>query len=55
MSAILKEGVLEFQKKGNLGKKKWKIVYTVITAGGFHVYQDANVRNLFNIYGPLDF
>lgn len=41
MSTILKEGVLEMQKKGNLGKKKWKVVYVLITPGGLHVYKDA--------------
>lgn len=41
MSAILKEGVLEFQKKGGIGKKKYKVVYVVLTAGGIHIFKDA--------------
>ncbi len=43
MAGILKEGVLEFQKKGNLGKKKYKVVYAVLTPGGLHIFTDANV------------
>lgn len=42
MSAILKEGVLEFRKKSKLGKTTWKVIYAVVTAGAFHVYKDAS-------------
>jgi len=39
--SIIKEGVIELQKKGNLGKKKWKVIYIIITPGGLHIYADA--------------
>ena len=42
-TTVLKEGVLESQKKGNLGKKKYKVVYVLLTPGGLHVFQDASV------------
>jgi len=42
MAEVVKEGILEWLKKGNLGSKKWKIVYAVITPGGFHIFKDAN-------------
>jgi hypothetical protein len=41
MSAPLKEGVLEYQKKGSLGKKKYKLIFAVLTPGGLHIYKDA--------------
>jgi len=39
---IIKEGILEWLKKGRMGGKKWKVIYTVITAGGLHIFKDAN-------------
>lgn len=47
MAAVIKEGVLEAQKKGKLGKKNWKIVYVIVTPGGVHVFKDANVGSLW--------
>eukprot|EP00026_Physarum_polycephalum_P013769 Phypoly_transcript_14209.p1 GENE.Phypoly_transcript_14209~~Phypoly_transcript_14209.p1 ORF type:complete len:302 (+),score=62.86 Phypoly_transcript_14209:71-976(+) len=41
MATITKEGVLEYQKK-NMGKKKYKLVYVVITPGALHIFKDAN-------------
>ena len=43
MAAALKEGVLEYHKRSNLGKKKYKLVFVVLTPGGFHIFKDANV------------
>jgi len=42
MADAAKEGVLEWQKKGTIGGKKWKVVYIVITPGGLHIFKDAN-------------
>lgn len=46
MAEVLKEGVLEYQKKKKLSSgKKWSVVYVVLTPGGLHIFKDENVRS----------
>jgi len=42
MAEVVKEGVLEVQKKGKLAGKKWKAVYAVLTPGGVHLFKNSN-------------
>lgn len=42
MANIVKEGVLELQKKTRMGGKTWKIIYAVVTPGGLHIFKDVN-------------
>lgn len=39
---VVKEGVLEWQKKTKLSGKKWNLIYVALTAGGLHVFKDVN-------------
>lgn len=42
MADIVKEGVLEFQKKARMSGKTWKVIYAVLTPGGLHIFKDVN-------------
>lgn len=42
MADVVKEGVLEFQKKARMGGKTWKVIYAVLTPGGLHIFKDVN-------------
>lgn len=42
MADIVKEGVLELQKKARMSGKTWKVTYAVLTPGGLHIFKDIN-------------